>query len=206
MPIKFCVKASKIAVERIELNNKAYGSAAMSRANVYRWYAGFRDGREDVKDDARSGHPSTARTDENVESVRRLLTDHRRTTLQMIADRLNIGKKTVRRIVTKDLGKRKICVRFVPHALTTELKKERVVYCQDILLMGQDERFWENIITGDETCCFTYDLATKQQQSAVGGAKLSKTKEIAISKIMNEDDVNCFFFQRRRCNSSRVFP
>ena len=89
-----------------------------------------------MKDDARSGRPSTARTDENVESVRRLLTEDRRTTLQMIADRLNIGKETVRQIVTEDLGKRKICPRFVPHALTTEQKQERFVYCQDLLLMA----------------------------------------------------------------------
>jgi len=82
-----------------------------------------------VKDDARSGRPSTVRTDENVESVSRLLTKDRRTTLQMNADRLNIGKKTVRRIVTEDLRKRKICAKFVPHALTTEQKQERVVYC-----------------------------------------------------------------------------
>jgi hypothetical protein len=34
--IKFCVKAGKSAVEKIELINKAYGSAAMSRANIYR--------------------------------------------------------------------------------------------------------------------------------------------------------------------------
>jgi len=85
----------------------------------------------------------------NVESVRRLLTEDRRTTPQMIADRLNISEKTVRQIVTEDLGKRKICARIVPHALTTEQKQERVVYCQDLLLMGQNERFWENIITGD---------------------------------------------------------
>jgi hypothetical protein len=31
------------------------------------------------------------------------------------------------------------------------MEEQRVVYCQDIRLMGQDERFWENIITGDET-------------------------------------------------------
>jgi len=74
-----------------------------------------------------------------VESVHRLLTEDRRITLQMIADRLNIGKETVRQIVTEDLGKRKICARFVLHALTTEQKQERVVYCQDLLLMGQDE-------------------------------------------------------------------
>ena len=106
MAIKFCVKVSKSAVETIELINKAYGSAAMSRAIVYRWYARFRDGREDVKDDARSGRPSTARTDENVESVRLPLTEDRRTTLQMIAHRLKIGKETVRQIVTEDLGKK----------------------------------------------------------------------------------------------------
>ena len=101
---------------------KSYGSAVMSRANVYRWYARFRDGREDAKGDARSGRPSTARTEENLESVRRLLTEDRRTTLQVTADRLNIGKETVRRIVTEDLGKRKFCVRFAPRALTTEQK------------------------------------------------------------------------------------
>ena len=74
MAIKFCVKASKSAVEMITLINKAYGSAAMSCANVYRWYAHFRDRREDMKGDARIGCPSAARTDKNVESVHRLLT------------------------------------------------------------------------------------------------------------------------------------
>jgi len=118
-----------------------------------------------VKDDARSGRPSTARTDESVESVGRLLTEDRRITLQINAYRLNVGKETVRRIVTEDLGKRKICARVVPHALTTEHKKERVVYCQDLLLMGQDEYFGENIITGDETWCFAYDPATKRQNA-----------------------------------------
>ena len=44
-------------------------------------------------------------------------------------------------------------------------KEERVVYCQDLLLMGQDEHFWENIITGDETWCFAYDPATKRQSA-----------------------------------------
>jgi len=45
--------------------------------------------------------------------------------------------------------------------LTTEQKQEHAVYCQDLLLMGQDESLWENIFTGDETRCFTYDPGTK---------------------------------------------
>ena len=59
--IKFCVKTGKSAVEMIELINKAYGSAAMSCTIVYQWYARFRDRRKDMKGDARSGRPSTAR-------------------------------------------------------------------------------------------------------------------------------------------------
>jgi hypothetical protein len=43
------------------------------------------------------------------------------------------------------------------------MEEQRVVYCQDLLLMGEDERFWENIITGDETWCFAHDPATKRQ-------------------------------------------
>jgi len=154
----------------------------MSRANVYRWYARFRDGREDVKDDDRSGRPSTARTNENVESVCRLLTEDRHSTLQVIADGLNIGKETVRPIVTEELGKRKICARFVPQALTTEQEQERVVYCQDLLLMGQDERFWENIVTGVETWCFAYDPATKRQSAEWVGQNSPKPKKLRFQK------------------------
>ena len=90
MAIKFYVKAGKSAVETIKPINKAYGSAAMSRAIVYWWYARFRDGRDDVKDNVRTACPSIARTEENVESVRHLLTEDHCTTLQMIANRLNI--------------------------------------------------------------------------------------------------------------------
>jgi len=126
MAIKFYVKASKSAVEAIKWINKAYGSTAMSHANVYRWYARFQDGREDVKDDARGGRPSTARTDENVESVRHLLAEDRRTTLQVIAVRLNIGKETVRCIVTEDLGKKKdlreICSSRLDHRAETRMR------------------------------------------------------------------------------------
>jgi len=154
----------------------------MSHANVYQWFARFRDEREDMKDYARIGHPSTARTDENVESVCRLLTEDHRTTLQVIADHWNIGKETVRRIETEDLGKRKICTRFVPHALTTEQKQECVVYFQDLLLMGQDEHFWENIITGDKTWCFAYDLATKQQSAEWVGQNSPKPKKLEFQK------------------------
>jgi len=100
----------------------------------------------------------------------------------MIADLLNIGKETVRQIVNEDWGKRKICARFVPHALTAEQKHERVVYCQDLLLMRQDERFGENIITGDETWCFAHDPATKRQSAEWMGQNSPKPKKMRFQK------------------------
>ena len=150
--------------------------------------------------------PDLTTADENVESVRRLLTEDRRTNLQMTADRLNIGKETVRRIVTEDLEKRKICARSVPHALTTEQTQERVVYCQDLLLMGQDECFWENIITRDETWCFVYDPATKRQSAEWVGQNSPKPKKLRFQKLRVKTMLIFCFFRRRRCSSSRVCP
>ena len=111
----------------------------------------------------------------------------------MIADRLNIGKETVRRIINEDFGKRKICARFVPHALTTEQKQERIVYCKDLLLIGQDECFWENIITGDETCCFAHDPATKRQSAEWVGQNSPKPKKMRFQKSRVKTMLIVFF-------------
>jgi hypothetical protein len=59
--------------------------------------------------------------------------------------------------------------------------EQRVVYCQDLLLMGQDERFWENIIACEGTYCFAYDPATKRQSSEWMGQN-PRTRGTATSK------------------------
>jgi len=48
--------------------------------------------------------------------------------------------------------------------------------------MGQDERFWENIITGDETWCFAYDPATKRQSVELVGQNFPKPKKLQFQK------------------------
>ena len=42
----------------------------MSRTRVFEWYRKFREGGEDMKNDPKSGRPTTSRTNENVERVR----------------------------------------------------------------------------------------------------------------------------------------
>jgi hypothetical protein len=58
---------------------------------------------------------------------------------RMIAESLNIPKTVVLRILIEDLGKRKLCARFVPHSLTPEQSEDRVTSCQDIVMADADK-------------------------------------------------------------------
>ena len=70
----------------------------------------------------------------------------------MIAESLNIPKTVVLRILKEDLGKRKLCARFVPHSLTPEQREDRVTSCQDRIAMAVAyKKILNKIITGDET-------------------------------------------------------
>ena len=51
----------------------------------------------------------------------------------MIAESLNIPKTVVLRILKEDVGKRKLCARFVLHSLTPEQREDRVTSCQDVI-------------------------------------------------------------------------
>jgi len=81
--------------------------------------------------------------------------------------------------------------------LTTEQKQERVVYCQDPLLMGQDERCGENIITGDETWCFVYDPANKRQSAEWVGQNSPKPKKLRFQKSRVKTMLIVFFLTQK---------
>jgi len=58
----------------------------------------------------------------------------------MIAEYLNIPKTLVPRILKEDLGKRKLCARFVLNSLTPEQREDRVTSCQDIIAMADAQK------------------------------------------------------------------
>ena len=66
--IKFCCKVDFSATKTVELIQKAYGDAELSRTTVFEWHKRFREGRESVKYDESSGRP-TSRTDDNFVAV-----------------------------------------------------------------------------------------------------------------------------------------
>jgi len=72
----------------------------------------------------------------NIAAVADLVKNDGRIASRMIAEPLNIPKTVVLRILKEDLGKRKLCARFVLHSLTPEQREDRVTSCQDIIAMA----------------------------------------------------------------------
>ena len=71
--IKFCVKIGKSVRETLALSTVTYGEYAVKKSSVFEWHRRFKEGREDVQDDPRSGQPKKQRTDANVDRVGKLV-------------------------------------------------------------------------------------------------------------------------------------
>jgi hypothetical protein len=132
--IKFCFKASLYVTQTLVLEQKANRNEALNWSDIFSWYSQFQDGRELAEDEERGGRRKSNQTEVNIATVADLVKNDRWITSRMIAESLNIPKNEVLLILKEDLGKRKLCARFVPHSLTPEQREDRVTSCQDITL------------------------------------------------------------------------
>ena len=74
----------------------AVGEYTMSRTQVQLWYKRFKEGQEDVNNDARPGYPSTSTIDENIEAVKKMIFDNSRIAIRKIAYRSDHAKQFLR--------------------------------------------------------------------------------------------------------------
>ena len=113
----------------------------------------------------------------------------------MLADTVNIGKDTVRKIVVEDLWKRKICSRFVPHSLTPEQEDWRIAACRDLIATADSDPdfFKKKILIGDETRCFAPDPTTKRQSAAWVGETSPQPKKMRFQKSRMKTMLVIFF-------------
>ena len=92
--------------------------------------------------------PKSTRTEVNIAAIADFVKKNdRRITSRIIAESFNIPEIVVLRILKEDLGKRKLCARFVPQSLTPERREDRVTSCQDIIAIAPI--FFKKIIMGD---------------------------------------------------------
>jgi len=89
---KFCVKLNKSATETFSSLAEAYGDATLSRTMLFKWHKAFKEGRENVQDDPRSGRrPISSTNYQNVEVVRAATAKDRRLSVRMISEETDLN-------------------------------------------------------------------------------------------------------------------
>ena len=146
---------------------KVYGNDALKYATVCKWVRRFNDGRFN---DPRLGRPVSVLTEKNVASVKTLIEEDERYTVQEIEELSDIHSSSVLKIFRERLGLRKICARWVPHLLTGELKQSRVRLASQLISKYDkcDPRQLEEIVTGDETWIYHFQPDSKAKKKGLG--------------------------------------
>ena len=99
---------------------KVYGNGALKFAAVRKWVRHFNDGHESIENDLRVDRPVSVLTEKNIATVKMLMKEDARYTVQEIEELSDIHSSNVLKILRERLGLRKICARWVPHLLTDE--------------------------------------------------------------------------------------
>jgi len=204
--IKFCVKLNKSATETFASLTEAYGDATLSRTMVFMWHKAFKEGRENVEDDPRSGRLILSTNDQNVEVVRAVMAKDRRLSVRMIAEETGLDKSAVHRILTDHLHMRKICAKLVSKNLSVEQKANRLEICQDLLgRLEIEPHFLDKVIMGDESWVFNYNPETKRQ-SAEWHTKSSPRGTVHKEFVPPGQTVNHAFYKDVLRTTSKTGP
>ena len=140
-----------------------------SRTTVFEWFRRFKEGRDSLSDNPRSGRPISLTTETMIGKVKSLIDEDPRRSLRMLAADLEISKDCVKNILTVNLGLRKVCSRWVPYILTPANKQARVECAQNMVNMFERNsledccQFW---CSEDETWALYDTPNTKAQNMA----------------------------------------
>lgn len=159
----------KLAITPVDIHNElvlALGDSAPSYRTVARWASEFNNGREDVKDDPRSGRPVTTVTTANIERIRELIENDPHITYDEIEAETSINQFSIHEIIHGTLKLKKIVSRWVPHELTPKNRQDRLQICRENLAIYRDGpgRLCD-ILTGDETWIYLRQLGRKSSNA-----------------------------------------
>ncbi|GFX07527.1 protein GVQW3 [Trichonephila clavipes] len=101
----------------------ALGDETMSRAWVFDWFRRFKESRQSVNSDPRSGRPSTSRNEDKIAQVKAVVRSDRRLTVREIAQECHISVGSCDEILRKDVNMRRV---FAPHLLTEDQQFQRL--------------------------------------------------------------------------------
>ena len=174
---------------------EVYNDRTLTYSKIVDWTRRFREGRESIEDKPRAGRPISGASDKFVLEVSELLEEDPHISLVEIANAVGVSTGTAHTIVHETLQFRKICARWVPHALTQAEKTKRVQYAQNLLsdFDRTDSRSLFDIVTGDETwVCYCEPFL--KEANKVWVAKGQDSPMIPRHDFRNPKVMYCIFF------------
>ena len=141
----------KNAAQACEKICAIYGEDTLLKSAAQKWFALFRAGNFDVKDEPRSARPITEKSNGIMVKVER---DKHVSTVE-IARKLDVDHKTVLNHLYKTGYKKKLDV-WIPHELSVRNMMDRINICDTLLKRNEIEPFLKRMITDDEKW-ITYD-------------------------------------------------
>lgn len=163
--MKFLTKLGLETSDIIKSLQKVYQDDAPKKTTIYEWVSRFKEGKEDIKDEHRTGRPTSSMNEEIVVAVESLVEENRRISVQVVAKSLNISYGSAHSILKDRLGLSKLCARWVPKALREEQRMQRADNAIQFINRFDHDRedFYSRLVTGDETWIYQYDPESKIQ-------------------------------------------
>ena len=174
---------------------EVYHVGALPYSTVIDWARRFREGRESIEDEPRAGRPLSSASDSSALEISALFEEDPHISLVEIANAVGVSKGTAHTIVRENLQLRKVCARWVPHALTRAQKAKRVQCAQKLLsdFHRDDTRILFEIVTGDETWV-RYCEPLSKEANKVWVAKGQDPPMISQNDFRNPKVMYCIFF------------
>ena len=98
---------------------------------MYEWVERFKNGRQNVSDEHRSGRPVSVATETVKQQIEQRIRDYRQVTIDEIAVEFNMSHGSAYNIVHDDLEYRKVRSRWVLRQLSDEHKSTWQSICQE---------------------------------------------------------------------------
>ena len=149
-----------------------------------------------MQDAPTSGSKIYVVTPQTIEEASDIVDSDPRYTGRQIANIAGISEGSARTILKKKLGLRRKTARWIPHLLTNEQKRKRVLIAKKLLKLYPkfDRRVFADIVTGDETWVHFFEpqrkmnnkiWATKQGRRPVIAKRLLSAKKIMMAIFFN---------------------
>jgi len=114
-----------------------------------------------LEDQPRSGHPSTSRTNKNIQKIRDAIMFDRRQTIDELEALTGVSWSSCQRSLTEEPHMNEL-LRNSFLACSRRIRDNRLDMCREMKdQLKTDPDFLSKIITGDESWCYGYNPETK---------------------------------------------